>query len=416
MEPGAAVADRARSDLRARGAVLARALARPLRAIEPVAFRVEGELHVFNAPDHVREELSDLPDVSLHDIAATRRPRLERVLHAAAELTEDDMIADPLLEDLTRLDAGDDDDERALEFARIALVLSGRIRPRRSPPLEDWRSGMTHLLAGRGPPSRAAAEVSPRHRARRSLLAAIRRGRQQARDAADEWLPPLGPITVRRGERVLGIRASDPEGRRRTAGTVQRSIRVPPLGGDADGWTDEILDAVQFPEAYPVWAAPAFLLPAWELDTIVIPDATWAAADRELVFALAALLAAVPRAEALPLPSGTVLLPLGNGIFAELYVREDASAITRGTMASLAQPVELPSLRPYGGDRRPDWRLGSLTEIVPMYAAETSGYGSATTELGARLPRAVYLAGHGLRADVTFMPRRSSPRCLMRRR
>ena len=95
-----------------------------------------------------------------------------------------------------------------------------------------------------------------------------------------------------------------------------------------------------------------------------------------------------------------MLVALGNnGIFAELDVREHAGAAESVPEASLTLPIELVKAR---YDVAQHWSLGALTGLVAMYAAETRGYGSATTELGARLPHAVHLRGRGLCADVTF--------------
>jgi hypothetical protein len=167
-----------------------------------------------------------------------------------------------------------------------------------------------------------------------------------------------------------------------------------------DGWADQLVKGLLRPHRY-LNARPSELtVPFWKATEISLDDGAWDAAERELAFVLAALRSAVTRRDAIPLPRGTVLLALGNGLFAQLAVREHARSAGSVTEASLSQPIAFEKT-PHEREKE-RWSLGDLTGMVAMYSAETDGYGSATTELGARLPHAVHLRGHGLSADIRF--------------
>ncbi len=375
---------------------------------EPVAILDGGTLHVVNPPAHLRGELAELT-AKVHDIAPTRRSKLDEYFLAAAAMTDDALLSDPFLEVLTTRFATDEHDRHALGLARVALLLSRQLRPRPSAPLREWRSALASLLGSRGACA-ASLRFRPiiNHEGQERYSATfIRAGQLAGNDVP--WLPPVGPVTAKRDQVVSLVWSRGGRGERlKQSGAAEATSRlVAELGDAPEGWAHDLISGTalrhQHIESVLNWyqstpLARSVDFPATYAAELPLGPETWATADRELAFVLSALSTALS-ANPLHLPNGNAILPVGNGVFAELFVREDPVLRGAELEASLSQPVEVN--REYSG---PEILLGSLTQMFPMYWAETRGYRDtvAKTQLGPRLPPAVYLSGGGIRVDVTF--------------
>jgi hypothetical protein len=209
---------------------------------------------------------------------------------------------------------------------------------------------------------------------------------------------PLAPVTVRRSEDLMwfGISPADWRGYSTDAPSLAAvSVQVPVLSGPPSTWANQILQGAQpTGDRYRrTVAAPPIKLPSWRQSSITISDEQWKLADRQLVFVLAALRASIATSPILPVHGGTALLALGNGIFAELDVREHPASAACGSEVALVQKIRV---------NKAGLEVMPLTHLVPTHGAETSGYAKATTEMGFQLPVAVQFVGRGYWAKVTF--------------
>ncbi|WP_437659893.1 hypothetical protein [Sorangium sp. So ce1182] len=380
---------------------------------------VTGEAVVaINIPERERAELAALGKVEVEEILATRRSKLEEMLGDAIAMTEDDLLDDPFLEALASRYATDDVDREYLELARRALLFSAAFRPAPAPSADDWRGALTALLDG--------TDVEARLRIRVLADAPARGERSYPTFVAPAFPPespwkrhrgPIADVTIRRGQELVMVGRSSYE---------EERITVPALTGAPETWCTQLLEQfawrVDQPSIHglgpstlyggsisePPWTdrlkAPALSVPALATSRLEIPASHWDGSDREIAFVLAALRSAVARETALQLPGGKLMIHLGNGIFAELHLREDAATRGKTPTASLVQVASQSSLADM--DAQGVWRPPALSTRISTHVAVTSGSGGGATEIGVLLPRGVYLAGRGFRADLIF---RTSP-------
>lgn len=143
-------------------------------------------------------------------------------------------------------------------------------------------------------------------------------------------------------------------------------------------------------------------------ETVEFPRDIWADADQELALCWLALKNALAQGHAVRLHDGAVLLSMGAGLCARINIRrcttvEESSAeeqVVRGCLDAWVR---------HGKRKTPDgegefWGVRLDHRQVTTHRATTTGYGNitATTALGYDLPE-LYLAGHGLRAEITFL-------------
>lgn len=171
---------------------------------------------------------------------------------------------------------------------------------------------------------------------------------------------------------------------------------VLPIEGEPATWARQILDAIRIDGTIMRKAVKH----DWEKTLVGITGNEWDDADRQVAFLLGALRIALRHAEPLPLPRGRVLMPLGNGIFAEVHVRDQASSRAQTPVASLIHGIR--GERTQQGEQL---RLMHHDTFITHYA-QTKGYGSGSTELGILLPHGLYLSGRGFLAEIVL---RTSP-------
>lgn len=131
-------------------------------------------------------------------------------------------------------------------------------------------------------------------------------------------------------------------------------------------------------------------------------------ADQDLALCWLALKNALAQGNAVRLHDGIVLLSMGAGLVARISIRrcttvEDTSVEEQQVRGGLDAWVR------HGNRKTEDkeqgfWGVRLNHRHVTTHRATTTGYGdiAATTTLGYDLPE-LYLAGYGLRAEITFL-------------
>lgn len=373
---------------------------------DPVVVLDGNLLHAVNPSPHVRAELLGLA-VEEHAVAPTRRSKIEAYFAAAAALTPDALLGDPFLERLTGAFIEDEEDARVFGLARTALLFWDR--PRHAPRITvpTWRHALQTLLA-----SPAATPATLRLEGRASDPQSRERPREGherpwshfLRASAllpegEPWLGPLTSITARRDAPLWVVCPKDSHvpGAERAA---EKTVEIPFLGDLAARWTDELVSGLAprlvRGQTYRTASAP-IVLSARHATKVLIDPWLWDAADRELAFVLHALRQAVrdESSSELPLPNGNVLLGVGQGVFAEIAVREDPSVAAQPLEASLFQPFDASMHRQLPPD-------GFLSFVPLRWSQPDAARGTAQARSGLQLPHAVYLAGEGVRADIRF--------------
>ena len=346
-------------------------------------FALSDKTIAINPSDAVREELTMLNDVVIEEIAAAGCASLEAFLHDVATVTAIEQHDDPLLFSLVDRHAKDDVDKKILEEIRkslVALELVPHLKVHPAPtPVADWRSAMNVLLDDTDPEARIRIRRIEKNGHANHVLF-VHEGKA----------PPVG--LQKNAETTIHRQAKWDAYHWKTS----QPATVLPIKGEPATWTQQILEAIRIDGAMLRKEVPC----NWEKTTVLIPGKEWDEADRQVAFMLGALRAALRHAEPLPLPRGRVLMPLGNGIFAEIHVCNQMSSRTRKAVASLIH-----------GCRSEQTQHGELLRLMPQatfitHYAQTKGYGSGSTELGLLLPHGLYLSGRGFLAEIVL---RTSP-------
>jgi hypothetical protein len=359
----------------------------------PAVFSFGGKVIALNPPEPVRAELTALGNVALEEIASAGFPALASLLDEAAAMNADDVLDDPFLDALLERHATgvtDATDQHALETARNGLLFSTTaFRPPPANAVEDWRGALDTLLEGMDPEGGLRLRIQ-------------RNGNEQ--DVPKGFIAPttpistapwpgrlLGDILITRRQTLAAVKFTDrsEHTRERQEDPWQRIV-VPSLPGAPARWVEHVLSTLAV-NANGLARAP-YPAPQRTTAPFEISQDRWETADRELAFLLGALRVAVKTATALTLPAGKVMLPLGGGIFAEVFVRAHAATASRSSVSSLVQPMTL------DGER---WQLHPPTKTLVTHRA-TSKWRDIETAIGVDLPHGVHLAGRGIRADVVL--------------
>lgn len=373
---------------------------------DPVVVLDGNLLHAVNPSAHVRAELLGLA-VEEHLVPPTRRTNVEAYFAAAAALTPDALLDDPFLERLTATFIADEEDARVFGLARTALLFWDRPRVAVRVPVPAWREAMRGLLASpaatpatlrlEGKAGDPSSRERPREGHERPWSHFLRAS--ALLPEGEPWLGPLTAITARREAPLWVVCPKDSHvpGAERAA---EKTVEIPFLGDQPARWADELVAGLAprlvRGQAFRTASAPV-VLSARHATKVVIDPWLWDAADRELAFVLHALRQAVrdEGSNELPLPNGNVLLGIGQGIFAEIAMREDASVAARPLEASLFHPFDASMHRQLPLD-------GTLSFVPLVWSQPDAARSSVQARSGLQLPHALYLAGQGVRADIRF--------------
>lgn len=144
-------------------------------------------------------------------------------------------------------------------------------------------------------------------------------------------------------------------------------------------------------------------------EAIEFPRNLWSDADQELALCWLALKNALVQDHAVRLHDGIVLLSMGAGLFARIKIRacgtvQESSPDEQQVRVCLDARVRHGTRKVHNEEDRGFWGVRLDRSHVISHRATTTGYEdiTATTTLGYDLPE-LYLAGHGLRAEITFL-------------
>ena len=362
---------------------------------------------------------------------------LGRLLAALDTWSELDFLRDPHLDALLeRLDA-DGRRRHAFLHARAGLLLTGAVAPRPAVPLGDWRPALTELLAADPPPAALRVHlqgdaISYAGLERPPFLVTQARVEQlkALRHPELYQLPPVGDVLLERQDKplvaegkgikqgsLLRVKREEPgapgawrDMPQREEYKYQAPSMLLPLGPEAARdpafWVEALAgsdfdqDSWQgrLPAPWPDERLIPGVLLQWQLCFLDLLPWLWEEADRELALAWLALRLALESPQAIRLPEGAVLLRLGGPFFAELR---------------LFPLVPSPGARPvrgalhlditYGGvDTARDMRRVMRGRFAPLTETVSTHTVSGGYELGAKLPRRLYLLGERFGADIRF--------------
>ncbi len=143
-------------------------------------------------------------------------------------------------------------------------------------------------------------------------------------------------------------------------------------------------------------------------EAVEFPKNIWSDADQDLALCWLALKNALAQGNAVRLHDGIVLLSMGAGLFARINIRAcatvDASSADERQVRGCLDAWVRHGTRKSKDTEQGFWGVRLDRHSVITHRASTTGYGdiTATTTLGYELPE-LYLAGHGLRAEITFL-------------
>lgn len=144
-------------------------------------------------------------------------------------------------------------------------------------------------------------------------------------------------------------------------------------------------------------------------EAVEFPKNIWTDADQELALCWLALKNALVQNNAVRLHDGTVLLSMGAGLFARISIRacgtvQESSPEEQQVRGCLDARVRHGTRKLQNYEEQGFWAVRLDRSNVISHRAATTGYGNitATTTLGYDLPE-LFLAGHGLRAEITFL-------------
>lgn len=144
-------------------------------------------------------------------------------------------------------------------------------------------------------------------------------------------------------------------------------------------------------------------------EAVEFPKNIWTDADQELALCWLALKNALLQNNAVRLHDGTVLLSMGAGLFARINIRacatvQESSPEEQQVRGCLDARVRHGTRKLQNYEEQGFWAVRLDRSNVISHRATTTGYGdiAATTTLGYDLPE-LFLAGYGLRAEITFL-------------
>lgn len=391
-------------------ALLARAKRRP---VEATAMRVGDAIHVLN-PKTIASDVENHARVTVHRIDVPT-PALVRLLDELDTWTKYDAADDPLLEHvIERLDPNGDE-RLAMLHARAQILHSRTMRMRDAEPEDDWKTPLQALLAEPLPEASLRLSVidkqdrydsggenlvvcPPMHDIAKAL---------QSRGVS-LCLRPVNEIIAERGTPLLAcwrqnddrrdpppILLEEDEKRARDPNRWLDLLEVSPACGGIATKFEEL-------QRNHLWGWGQSPIHRWREERLPITKRAWHEADCQLALVWLSLRRAFSN-ESVRLGDGTVLLPLGAGIVAEISVLRYPPRVPRdGIRASLEMTIHYENLSRDRSERRYAWVEQSFTAPVVSHRADTASHYKASTEIGPHLPPSIRVEGHGVVTEITF--------------
>jgi hypothetical protein len=351
-------------------------------AVASTAAKTSAGLLIVNPTDDVRRAIEGEASIEQRSVSPDLREKLDELMSHARRFTIDDVEDDPYLEELLAYGTSLEIDPRMLELAHDALMRAESFPAAAIKPLNDverigeWLRDVTQ----------EAAPAALRLRRNDGPLLVPERLESQVAASTEIVVGrhPRTSVRVLRGDTLREVAAP-------TSDTD--TWPVARLGRDATAWSNGLLEPLRR-RLMKDEALPARLAHDELESNVVLPDAIWTLADRQLFFVFLALRDALRIKPLHALPNGRIMLDLAGGVFAELRVREHARADT------LQADLEL-SYQRRAHSSEIQWL--PLDSLVPVFEAQSEGYGHAVTQIGPMLPARITLSARGLRADIRFV-------------
>ncbi len=372
-----------RAGERGRDELIERALR---RAVEPRAFRIGDEIHVVATAASIAASVREHARARLH-LIEERNPAVARLRAAVSELTNDDLVEDPLLEAVIRGLDPEGREVNAFAHARATLFRTNSIVVKRAPHVSNWREILAGIVQHDPPEIALHAQgdecaIVPDGRRFRATV-------QELRDLP--FFPSAGPVLIARDATLLATSRPEEWGYAPESETAEKDDGAgrdewdtprPAARGADERWQDafESWLAHRWPRD---WKAPKAheLTSTWDADLL----------DGMIASVWFALRRATRATEAVARADHKVQVHVGNGIClvidARAHARRDGTSQLRVALKCTA--------------RAPSKYHDQIVLTGITQAATVSGTGSAY-EPGWTTPRGVYITGMGYAMDIGF--------------
>ncbi len=390
-------------------ALLARAKRRP---VEATAIRVGDAIHVLN-PKTIASEVEKHSRVTVHRIEVPT-PALVRLLNELDMWTKYDAADDPLLEHVIERIDPKGAERLAMLHARAQVLLSRSMRMREAEPVDDWKTPLQALLAEPLPEASLRLNVVEKEsygHQRETLIVC-----PPMHDIANALKSRSAPLCLRPADELIAERGTP----LLACWRQNDDRRDPPpilLEGDAkrardpDRWLDLLEQSpacggvarkVDKSQGFHIGDQRQSQVHTWREETLPITKRAWHEADCHLALVWLSLRRAFSN-ESIRMSDGTVLLPLGGGIVAEIAVFRYLPRILRhGIRASLEMTIHYENISRDRNERHYAWVEQPFTIPIVSHRADTTSHYKASTEIGPHLPPSIRLEGHGVVAEITF--------------
>ncbi|HRI72635.1 MAG TPA: hypothetical protein PK156_50710, partial [Polyangium sp.] len=390
-------------------ALLARAKRRP---VEATAMRVGDAIHVLN-PKAIANEVEKHPRVTVHRIEVPT-PALVRLLNELDTWTKYDAADDPLLEHVIERIDPKGAERLAMLHARAQVLLSRTMSMREAEPVDDWKTPLEALLAEPLPEASLRLDVIDKRGSYESkgetlIVCPPMRDIAKALQSRGVHLcfGPANETIADRRAPLLACWRNDDDGE--PSIVLARDAK---WARDPNHWLDllEVSPAcggvarkVENSDRHSHWNQRQSQFHKWREETLPITKRAWHEADCHLALVWLSLRRAFSN-ESIRLGDGTVLLPLGAGIVAEIAVHRYLPRVPRsGIRASLEMTIHYENTKKHDRYATYEWIEQPFTAPVVSHRADTTfSYYNAATQMGPHLPSSIRLEGHGVVAEITF--------------
>lgn len=375
---------------------LERAVQRPT---PPSLFRVDEAWHALNleVPELLR------PYIAAHTVHAGPTA-LARLKAHVADRSPHDWEEDPRMEAALRQVDPAGAEQKAFKLARLWLLQPGLLPAATLTAVDDGIERLKRVLAARPP----AAEVNLSLVPVEGQEAALYSGPLEVLrdDILQQTAGRSRRLWWRRGEPMWrvdldAVPDSELKSKPSTstpAGFWTAEALLPGEDSlDEDAWCDT-LDQLVHTNPVQWWLGTRTEGPVFRTRAAQIPGIDWHRADQLLVMAWSALRNVLARVAPEQCHTGEWLLPMGNGLMAELTFGARSGVEVRAGLAVIGTPVD-----PQSRYTSAPWAVSLSDLVAPVHTHSATTESAGVVQIGISLPRRVTVLGPGFACEVTFL-------------
>jgi len=348
-----------------------------LRPVSNLAMRVGNTIHVINPTGPVPTS----PRIDVH-VIATQPPALTRILEHVEHWTEDDYLDDRGLDGVIQ-DLDPEGLERdAFLHARAWLLFSEALAPKPIVGEPCWQEALAAILGEEVPQASLRCRLRPAVERSTFLMDKSEFDQETAKDNLLHCFPRQGEPVLNRVQALCTVINKELHSSYDRNWPNCLSAKNPTEATLPDAWLNAFersrtanLSNRTYSELF------------WSESRLTIPAEDWLMADQQLALLWLALRANLS-AQAVREHSGTVLLPIADGVAVRLLVRHHGE-IDGAVQGSLLWHVP---------NRHSEYADDHFMKTLPIAFGTSRG-----SQVGCRLPLGITLKGKGYAVDVTFL-------------